>query len=103
MKMSSAGLASIFSNGYRSLCAPVPFIRALASTKASSLHKHVKNDRVSIVLSCLSTSKTEPSCLSSKVDIAQTATASSVNNGYFIFFCVFLLGTEKIASFELEM
>ncbi|MBA0720415.1 hypothetical protein Golax_008037 [Gossypium laxum] len=78
MGSASAGLVSIFSNGYRSLSAPVSSWRTLAS---SSLYKHYKRNSKSAVFSCLSSSKIELSCLSSKVDVAQTTTTSV--NGYF--------------------
>ncbi|GMI91482.1 hypothetical protein like AT4G21770 [Hibiscus trionum] len=78
MKMGSAGLASIFSNGYRSLSAPAPSLRTLAS---SSLFKHCKSNSKSAILPCSSSSKRVLSCFSSRVDVVQTATTSSVN-GY---------------------
>ncbi|KAE8721047.1 RNA pseudouridine synthase 6 [Hibiscus syriacus] len=74
----SAGLASIFSNGYRSLSAPVSSLRTLAS---SSLYKHYKSNSKSAILYCWSSSKRELSFFSSRVDVVQTAATSSVN-GY---------------------
>ncbi|KAK9022958.1 hypothetical protein V6N11_003194 [Hibiscus sabdariffa] len=76
--MGSAGLASIFSNGYRSLSVPASSLRTLAS---SSLYKHCKSNSKSAILPCSSSSKRELSCFSSRVDVVQTATTSSVN-GY---------------------
>ncbi|OMO76757.1 Pseudouridine synthase, RsuA/RluB/C/D/E/F [Corchorus capsularis] len=79
--MGSASLTSIFfGNGCRSLSAPVSLLRTLASSNASSLYKLRKNNSKT-VLSCLSSSKRGLSCLSSKVDVAQTASTSTVN-GY---------------------
>ncbi|XP_021294797.1 RNA pseudouridine synthase 6, chloroplastic [Herrania umbratica] len=82
MKMRSASLASFFGNGYRNLGAPVSLLRTLESTGASSLYKLNKNNSKTVLSwSCLSSSRRELSCLSTKVDVAQTASATSVN-GY---------------------